>query len=67
VNEDNLSKIVKELEALFLRNSRNKMSEVLTSFAIEACISSDRMLGHLLQVYTAVIACLHVVVGMEVE
>eukprot|EP00730_Choanoeca_flexa_P006233 TRINITY_DN12113_c0_g1_i5.p1 TRINITY_DN12113_c0_g1~~TRINITY_DN12113_c0_g1_i5.p1 ORF type:complete len:863 (+),score=230.27 TRINITY_DN12113_c0_g1_i5:119-2707(+) len=67
VNEDNLSKIVKELEALFQRNSRNKMSQVLTDFVIEACIRSDKMSTHLLQVYTAVVACLHCIVGMEVS
>jgi nucleolar MIF4G domain-containing protein 1 len=66
LNESNLASIAGELEMLFMRNSRNTMTSLLTDFVIDVCVGSNRMLAHLLRVYAACVAALHTLVGMEV-
>lgn len=67
VNDKNLAAIVKDFEGLYQRHSRNDISSMITNFILNACVSKDRTLEHLLVIYASFVASLHHIVGIEVS
>eukprot|EP00039_Didymoeca_costata_P003007 m.64481 g.64481 ORF g.64481 m.64481 type:complete len:1058 (-) comp11653_c1_seq1:47-3220(-) len=67
LNESNLVPIMKDVESVFLKHSRNHASATLSGFIMEACLGNASTLKHLQSVYAACICCLHHVVGVEVS
>lgn len=64
--ESNMHSIASQIETLYMNNSRNDMSETLTSLLLESLVSTVLTPERLLMEHMLLIAVLHANVGSEV-
>lgn len=64
--ESNMHSIANQIETLYMSNSRNDMSETLTTLLLESLVSTVSTPERLLMEHMLLIAVLHANVGSEV-